>query len=88
MNRKLSYQHYIEIQNKHKKTNTHIFKNIIEKLNNKLSINDFFLDKSCDIERFIIYKDKLKDYLEELSQIEKILMKLYNDGTISYVGFQ
>lgn len=88
MNRKLSYQHYIEIQNKHKKTNIHIFKSIIEKLNNKLSINDFILDKSCDIERFILYSDKIKDYLQELSHIEKILMKLYDDGTITYVGFQ
>jgi len=88
MSRKLNYQHYIEIENKHKKTNIHLFKNIIEKLNNKLSINDFFLDKSCNIERFIIYSDKIKDYLHELSNIEKILMKLYNDGTISYVGFQ
>jgi hypothetical protein len=88
LNRKLSYQHYIEIENKHKKTNIHIFKNIIDKLNNKLSINDFFLDKSCRIERFVLYSDKIKDYLYELSNIEKILMQLYNDGKISYVGFQ
>ena len=88
LNRKLSYHHYIEIENKHKKTNIHIFKNIIETLNNKLSINDFFLDTSCDIERFIVYIDKIKDYLHELSQIEKVLTKLYNNGTITYVGFQ
>jgi hypothetical protein len=88
LNRKLSYQHYIEIENKHKKPNIHIFKNIIDKLNNKLSINDFFLDKSCNIERFILYSDKIKDYLNELSHIEQILIDLYNDAIISYVGFQ
>ena len=88
LNRKLSYQHYIEIENKHKKTNIHIFKNIIDKLNNKLSINDFYLDKSCNIERFILYSDKIKDYLHELSYIEKLLIELYNNAIITYVGFQ
>lgn len=88
MSRKLS-NNYIEIQNKEKKSNIKIFKNIIKNLNNKnLLINDFILDKSCNIEKFIVYKDKKKYYIEELPNIEIELIKLYNNGIISYVGFQ
>ena len=89
MNRKLSKSNYIEIQNKHKKSNIQLFKNIIENINNQnLSIKDFFLDKSCNIEKFIVYDDKKSYYIKELPNIEIELIKLYNNGTISYVGYQ
>jgi len=89
MNRKPYYSNYIEIENKKKTSNVKLFKSILDKIgNNLLSINDFYIEYRCNIEKFIIYNDKINNYLKLLPYIEIELIKLYNEGKITYVGYQ
>lgn len=96
MKRELNRKHYIEIESKHKKTNKLLLYNIMMSLSKynidkeNITINDFYIDTSCHIERFILYSDKTDKYIKSLPYIEIELKKLYEEGNgnILYIGYQ